>query len=623
MKLTETLRELLVKKVIHDNIFEAVSPALMSQMLSKYANETDEDESTIRAYVEDFDKYKNSLNPNMRDITKYSFIQLKSLIDDLKSKKEWRKLLNSTIKVYMDNEELGRGSELDRTKLNIKKFFEIVNFLPKNKRDIMKIPYLELSSIISDYFEPIIRSEGFKYLKKTNPTVMDEQILGRLEVYLNSYGELPFYSRPLFGMTFDEFELIVDALPQLGEDLAGEIDVSDIQVVYEDDDVLVFLGDDKQRCINIRKKYAPDRTWCTSYETSSNYFYNYRLRKNLTLYYVINKNIDTSNVDYASVILVEKNGEMRLADGTNRDRYSGHQTIPWNEIVGKIPPLKDKKSVFKPIPLTDNEIENFTRIENLKVVEDAVKELGYEEAQMWLELTSKDLTKYPNGTIIFLNLPQELKKKYIGLGINLNSEMISKSDSEIQKYHLSKKLQSLINKPIGSLTDSDIALIKSPIFPKKLIGDLKTKYLNDSLGASWGNTIDIKPKNNAEKYISLFGFEEFIDRLPNTVVTFFYTGDGYFDNPLPPSFCKFKNLEVLTLKSAINSLPECIGDMESLTFISLIGNKNLTKIPEDIYLLPKLTYLGVKPMVPSMLSDDEINERRESQGLEYLMVSYV
>lgn len=620
MKLTETLKELLVKKVIYDNIFEAVSPQLMSKMLDKFGKETSDDESIVRNYIESFDKYKNSLDPNLRDITRYTYSELKSLIDDLNYRKEWRKTLNETIKIYMSTEGLGRGAELDDAKINIKKFLEIIDFLPNQFKDILKIPYLKLTRILSDNFENVIREKGFKHLKESNPNATPEDILVRLNMYINSYGELPFYSKPIFRMDFGEFESIVDVLPTDVKDLGGEIDISDVKVVYEDDNVLVFLGDGKQHCINIRKKYAPDRSWCTSWERSGNYYYNYRLDQNLTLYYVINKLRDPSDVDYASVILVSKDGSKRLADGSNSGRYAGSTIVPWSEIVGKIPVIKNIESTFKPIPLTDEEIQKLRGIKNLKVNNDAVGELGEEAAELWIELSSPDLTRQPQ---IYINLPVDLKKKYIGLGLDLNSEMISLSEPEVQKYYLSKKIESLSNKTLSDLGETDIALIKSPIFPKDLREKIKTRSIDVALKGLGNKDIKIDIGSNLGKYVSMFGFDELIDRLPEFLESFEFKSNTYLNIPVPKSFCKFKKLEIMGFKNVINSLPKCVGEMKELRIIQLSSNANLTSIPEEIFLLPNLDYINVGSNFESEFNEDKINEEREILGLDYLMISYM
>lgn len=620
MKLTETLKELLVKKVIYDNIVEAVSPQLMTQMLGKYRGETNDDEYIIKNYIEDFDKYKNSLDPNLRDITKYTYSKLKSLIDDLKYRKEWRKTLNETIKIYMSTEGLGKGSELEDTKINIKKFLEINDFLPGQFKDILKIPYLKLNRIVSDNFENIIREKGFKHLKESDSNVSPEDILVRLNMYINSYSELPLHSKPIFRMNFEEFESIVDVLPTDVEDFGGEIDISDVKVVYEDDNVLVFLGDGKQHCINIRKKYAPDRSWCTSWERAGNYYYKYRLDDNLTLYYVINKLKDPSDVDYASVILVSKDGSKRLADGSNSNRYAGMTIVPWGEIVGKIPVIKNIESTFKPIPLTNEEIEKLRGIKALTVKNDAVEELGEEAAELWIELTGPDLTRQPQ---IYINLPVDLKKKYIGLGLDLNSEMVSKSEPEAQKYFLTKKIESITNKTLTKLTPEEKALIKSPIFPKDLIEKIKKRTIVEALNETGKFDVKIETNSKTDIFISLFGFEELINSLPQDIIMFDYKSDNYLNIPLTPSFCKFKNLEIIRFNSVINSIPKCVSELKKIKLITLKYNKNLTYIPEEIFLLPDLDFLLVDDTLKSQLDEDKINEKREILGLPTVIVSFL
>ena len=75
------------------------------------------------------------------------------------------------------------------------------------------------------------------------------------------------------------------------------------------------------------------RSWCTSREGTSNLYYNYRFDQNLTLYYVIDEDLPFNNLNFASVILVDRNGEMRLADGSNSGRYAGSTILPWDEII--------------------------------------------------------------------------------------------------------------------------------------------------------------------------------------------------------------------------------------------------------------------------------------------------
>jgi len=115
------------------------------------------------------------------------------------------------------------------------------------------------------------------------------------------------------------------------------------------------------------------RSWCTSRDGSSNLYYNYRLNNNLTLYYVINEDLPYSDTNFASVILVQTDGRKRLADGTNSGRYSGHDAIPWDDIVKKIPKLSGLESIFVPKPLTEEEKQTIDKVKNTRVGDNPTK----------------------------------------------------------------------------------------------------------------------------------------------------------------------------------------------------------------------------------------------------------
>ena len=58
----------------------------MNQLFVKFKEETEYSEDDIKSFINDFDKYKNGLPSDKRDITKYSYEQLKSLIQSKRSK---------------------------------------------------------------------------------------------------------------------------------------------------------------------------------------------------------------------------------------------------------------------------------------------------------------------------------------------------------------------------------------------------------------------------------------------------------------------------------------------------------------------------------------------------------
>lgn len=611
---------------------EAVSKRLINAMLSKFREQTEDDEKTITKYIQIFDRIKQSLIPQERDITKYDYEELKTLIDSRIQRQKRKKEQDNILETYMSTEGLGKGSNIEDVKQDLKKYFEIKEYLPTKLQNVLNIPYSKLNQFISQNFEKIFSENTLKKFLDENDDLSEEQILARIERYVNSYNLVPKYTKPVSDMTFDEFELEADRLPYKGEEDFSVINLDDTEVVYEDDDLLVFYPDEKQKCINIRKKYAPDRGWCTSWEGAGNYYYNYRLKNNLTLYYVINKNLDISNVDFASVILVGPYGDLRLADGSNSGRYAGGTVIPWNEIVEKIPVLKGKKELFVAKPLSDEEIEEMNKIGNFRVQTDPVKELGsYEKAELWVELLRNDLSYSKNGEVIYSNLPIELQKKYIGLGNDLTSEMIKNSSDEVIKYFLIKKRENLISKSLNQLNMPDITLLKTNEM-KSVLNKNKERYFKES-GIENSNSVEVTFNSNGTldsnaKLVELYGLDEFFNKIDPNVKSIVMV--SFLEEPIifkiPKSIGNFKQLFAVSFKNCIDELPDEISNCVRLHYLALPDNTNLKTLPESIadkvgdqYKMNELMLINVKNTSPNFKISEKIEQFIEESNITLLI----
>jgi hypothetical protein len=109
------------------------------------------------------------------------------------------------------------------------------------------------------------------------------------------------------------------------------------------------------------------------------------------------------------------------------------------------------EEIFK--PFTDEDTKKLTKYKSLNLTtSDPVKELGsVDEVELWMELRGPDFKNITNGDEIFGNLPEELQKKYIGLGNELDGNMVKRLAPAAMTYYVSKKkekiLLSLINIP--------------------------------------------------------------------------------------------------------------------------------------------------------------------------------
>lgn len=619
MELIGLLNNVVKENIKTKKILLEYPESTVKKLVDKFSNQTDDDESVIRQTIADFERFKGTFANEDKDIFRHTYEKVKSLVKDKATKQKAKKDLDSLVQDYIKKH---KGSDLQLTKLNIKKYFEIKTHLPQlkdSKKEVTSLNPSELNSFVERYFgrfndqgvnELIVKIAQEFHDKNPDEDVLNA-ILPRAKRFVRHFELIPINAKLSKFMTFEEFEHLVDGYTPMEESeySVPEIDTSDVNIPYEDDDVLIFAPDEKQKCINIRKKFAPDRRWCTSWEGSSNYYYNYRLNQNLTLYYIINKTLPSSDLNYATVILVDRYGEMRLADGSNSGRYAGSTVIPWSEILGKVPVLKDKKEYLVAKPYSSEDTEKLQRYKSYNLsTTDPLAELGsLEEVELWMELRSPNFMQLNNGDVIFGNLPEELQKKYIGLGNELSGNMVRALSPSALAYYFSKKREKLLQKTLSQLSESDMELIMSKEM-KPYIRSLKAKYI-DELNSNFDPeyvTITYPNQENA-KFARMFGLETLFDAMPENT-TFLQIENKSNDNitlKIPDSIGKFRNLETLVCDNIIDEVPSSIGECTKLSFLNLTNNKNLTTLPASI---GKLTCLDFVSIIGSNIDVESLPE---------------
>tara|TARA_B100002019_G_scaffold45661_2_gene38376 strand:- start:9023 stop:10387 length:1365 start_codon:yes stop_codon:yes gene_type:complete len=145
-----------------------------------------------------------------------------------------------------------------------------------------------------------------------------------------------------------------------------------------------------------------------------------------------------------------------------------------------------------------------------------------------------------------------------------------------------------------------------------------------ALNKDFGDQVQINyPNDQVSRFIGLYGFDEFFDKLPQSLKRFdFEKGrSGYGrDNqdlpatPLHPKVLNFPNLEVLHIEGLLSELPEDISRLQNLMFISIPNNPELTTLPESLADLPALQVLNIRnnpklkigPRVQAMIDSGEV-----------------
>ena len=617
MELVKILSKIVKENINNKQMLLEYPEPTIKRLVVKFSGDTDDTEEQIRQTISDFERFKSSFENQDKDIFRHSYDKVKELINSKLLKQQSKKNLENLAQDFIVKYKGKIQIDLALIRLAIKKYLELKELFPKQKvfeKEVIDYTPSELFRLVNNLFTKFDANNENEITKKLTEKFVKENpdedpitsILPRVKRYVMHYDLIPLNAKLASLMTFEEFEHVVDGYTPMEESEYSlpEIDLTDVDISYEDDDVLIFAPDEKQKCINIRMKLAPDRRWCTSWEGSGNYYYNYRLTQNLTLYYVINKNLPENDLNYAVVILVDKYGEMRLADGSNSGRYSGGQVLPWDEILDKVPVLKDKKEYFNPKPLSDEEMTkmNLYKTYNLRT-NDPIAELGSEEeAELWLELRSPSLSQMDNGAEIFGNLPESLQKKYIGLGSELSGGMVKNLKGGAMSYYISKRKEKLLLKTLSQLTDSDVETIKlkemRPYYKQLFINftdEVKSIIENNSKGKGNDGVYVNFPNDNTAKYVSLFGIEEFFNILPKDIgfLSFENKSDGKINFDVPESLGNFTELTTLVFNGCIKSLPESIGNCRFLSFVVLDNNPNLKKLPNSMDTLYCLQHLSI------------------------------
>jgi hypothetical protein len=335
-----------------------------------------------------------------------------------------------------------------------------------------------------------------------------------------------------------------------------------------------------------------------------------------------------SDHNFAVVILVDPDGDMSLADGTNSGRYSGHQNIPWSEIITKIPKLKGLEGIFKPKPLTFDEKKIIDKVRNQKVGDNPFDTFSNEnEVEYWLEIVNRKLTDEQ-----FKNLTPNLRKKYIALGHELTSGQVRNCDPSTMNYYMGKKVEFIENKSINNLTDGDIAILNLPDAKKdspelknfndelldrirEIKKSLKNKFAADFVYKD-AAVIEI-PSSNQGKYVSLYGLRELFDSLPNTITELVIKNKNK-DNPMniviPNDIDRFTNLENLSLTGVVEELPESIGNLSRLSVLGLPNNPNLKSLPKSLAKLEELDFILLEGSNKDIIIPEEVRARMKEEG---------
>ena len=140
------------------------------------------------------------------------------------------------------------------------------------------------------------------------------------------------------------------------------------------------------------------------------------------------------------------------------------------------------------------------------------------------------------------------------------------------------KLVELLNGPMKELKE-----ILKPEFARGLVSKDK-----DTLEITY-------PQGVAATYIALYGLMDVFESAPKNIssISIINNSKEQFSFDVPETLGQFTQMSSLFFQNCVKSLPNSIGNLKQLKFISLPHNKDLKTLPESISELPDLMFVNV------------------------------
>lgn len=594
-----------LKEQIRKVIISEIAEKIVEKLVQNWTKGTSLNPDVVKDYILKFANISSSLPVEFRDITRLNYTTVKKLVDAKLAKNRLKDL--TTHFKTMKHEE-GQAPSNTILKKTIRKYNEIYPFLkPEEIKKMEKYTWLKFMSKVNEIFQTHFLGLLLEKIRKEEPTWSQDQIIFYLDNALEYYNEIPDNTPPLHLLSMNEIESVIDTILATKKTKIAKVDTSNIpQVSHPKKNLTIYAPTGKPDCIRL----ANGRSWCTSREGGGNLYYNYRFDKQLTLYYVIDEDLPFDDLNFASVILVDNNGDMRLADGSNSGRFSGHDIVPWNVILSKIPKLDGLKDRFVPKPLTEEENKIFSilrrmSIPNVSLFEwftdlkqrEDLSEFDYsveELIELWMEINSSQLNDNQ-----YKSLTPELKKKYISLGFDLDKNKIKNSESSVLQYYMKKKVEKLLNKNLEQLNDSEITLLNLPMF-QNYKNELKDKFTKEVSNETTGKDLDkfeidlTGSKKSIANYVKLFGLDFLISSVPENITQLVITDDesSQTDLKFDDRFRKLRNLEVINLKNCTSEFPDFIRNFNKLEVISIV-DKRIKQVPSWVGDFSELNFLTI------------------------------
>jgi hypothetical protein len=276
---------------------------------------------------------------------------------------------------------------------------------------------LRLTSILKEYSIGVVNKLKEKF-KKENSALTDEII----EEYINRFDQLKsspkVNDKDITTYSFQKLEQVVDSFPtkEKVSKTNNTVEFSQTELIYNKAPIQIYHGDKERTCIKIKGDFPA--SWCIARSNGGNMYNTYRYAGTEPSFYFV-KNLERLNKinkiedDKYCFFVVQRNNQGNYI--VTSAKNDGDKPMSWNDILQIEPLLQGTESLFKNVPLTDEEREYYRRFKD-GIRNEEYNDLSYKEKKIYISIR-KELNDEK-----FKNTPNDLINDYISMGVELTEE---------------------------------------------------------------------------------------------------------------------------------------------------------------------------------------------------------
>jgi hypothetical protein len=182
MRLVKLLSSVVTERSTPKSVLLEISEKLKASLAAKFKGQTTDSLDIIGNYIEEFEKYKNGLPADKRDLSKFTYGELKKIIDTKKFQKNEKDLFGK----FKKKEEKLERVELAKT---VRKFLEVQSKFGKVK-DPSNYKFLDFSKLVNQVYPKYIKEILMDRFKKENTAITDDILDYYISSYVDNFDEL-------------------------------------------------------------------------------------------------------------------------------------------------------------------------------------------------------------------------------------------------------------------------------------------------------------------------------------------------------------------------------------------------------------------------------------------------